>query len=125
MDDININSLALAYIGDAVYELKIRHYLLQKGMYDVNVLQKESTNYVSAESQAKILDNLINNNYLNDEELSIIKRARNHKIKSKPKHASIVTYKKATALEALFGYLYLKELNGRINDIMTLILEGD
>lgn len=125
MDIININPLALAYMGDAMYELKIRHYLLQKEMYDVNTLQKVSTNYVSAESQAKILDDLINNNVLNEEELSIIKRARNHKIKSKPKHASVVTYKKATALEALFGYLYLKGLIDRINDIMIFILEGD
>ena len=104
-----INAAVLAYIGDAVYEQKVREYLIYKKINKVNELQKEAVKYVSANSQAQILDKLLLRQILTEEELYTISRSKNYKPASKPKHASVVTYKKATALEALFGMLYIKE----------------
>ena len=119
-----INASVLAYLGDAVYEVEVRKYLLEKKANNVNELQKEAVNYVSAIEQAKILEKLLKKNILTEEELSTVSRARNYRPNSKPKHVSIITYKKATALEALIGMLYLNENRQRINEIMKEIL-GD
>ncbi len=119
-----INAAVLAYIGDAVYEVEIRKYLVTNKVLKVNDFQKLATNYVSATSQEQILDKLLLDNILTDEELYTIGRARNYKPNSKPKHANIKTYKKATALEALFGMLYLNKNQQRIDYIMERIL-GD
>lgn len=81
-------------------------------------------NFVSAKNQAKFLERLISNDFFNDEEISIIKRARNHKGVSHPKSCDIVTYKHATALEALLGYLKLENKEERIKEIMDKILGG-
>lgn len=124
LNNINLNSLALAYVGDASYELYIRKYLVSKGNYKVNDLQKSAVNYVSAKAQSNFLDNLIKDDFLNTEELEIVKRARNHKVLSHPKNTSIVVYKKATGLEALIGYLELTNNEKRIKQIMKNIV-GD
>lgn len=117
-----INSGVLAYVGDAVYELAVRNYLISTKINKASELQKEAINYVSAPAQAKILEKILGMNILSQKELSIIGRARNYKPNSKPKHSDIKTYKKATALEALFGMLYLEGNNERINEIMKEIL---
>ena len=120
-----INSLVLAYLGDTIYEDYIREYLIKKGIRNVNELQQESIKYVSAKAQAKYLKDLINNNFFQDEELEIIKRARNHKNNSHPKNCDIVTYKYATGFEALIGYLKLENKKERINEIIKEILKED
>ena len=81
-------------------------------------------NFVSAKNQAKFLEGLMNNDFFSEEEVSIIKRARNHKGVGHPKNCDIVTYKHATALEALLGYLKLENKEKRIEEIMDLILGG-
>lgn len=116
----NINSLSLAYLGDAVYELFIRSYLLKENK-KVNELQKQATQYVSAKAQSKYLDELIEKNILSDKEIEIVKRARNHKSHTS-KTTDIVTYKKATGLEALIGYLKITKQDERINEIMNKIV---
>lgn len=116
----NINSLSLAYLGDAVYELFIREHLL-KDNKKVNELQKEAVKYVSAKAQSKYLDNLINDKILNEEEIEIVKRARNHKSHSS-KTTDIITYKKSTGLEALIGYLKVTKQEERIKEIMNKIV---
>ncbi len=118
-----INSLVLAYLGDTIYEDYIREYLIKKNIGNVNDLQTESIKYVSAKSQAKYLNELMDNNFFTDEELDIIRRARNHKNNSHPKNCDIVTYKKATGLEALIGYLRLEGKNERIDEIMQFVLK--
>lgn len=118
----DLNSLALAYLGDATYELYIRKYLTNKGNYKVKDLQEMAIKYVSAKAQSNFLDKLIENNLLTDNELEIIKRARNHKVLSHPKNTSIIVYKKATGLEALFGYLELNNNNQRIKEIIKYIV---
>ncbi|HIU40516.1 MAG TPA: ribonuclease III [Candidatus Aphodocola excrementigallinarum] len=123
---MDINSKVLAFIGDAVYEVMIRSYLLKMKTNDVNKLETLKVKYVSAKSQALILDDLINKNVFSENELSIIKRARNTKLSSKPKNTDIITYKKATALEALIGYLYIKKDFKRMDEIKNLIVDkGD
>ena len=123
MDIICVNSLVLAYLGDAVYEEYIRMYLINKGINKVNDLQKESINYVSARRQAYFLDKMLELSFLNDEEIDVVKRARNAKSHSNPKGCSVIEYKKATAIEALIGYLKLTNKNTRIEEIMKFITE--
>lgn len=117
-----INAGALAYVGDAIYELIIRKYLIYTKLNNVNKLQNEAIKYVSAKAQAKFLDKIIDANILTKEELSTVSRARNYKPNSKPKNTDIKTYKKATALEALFGMLYLSNNKDRLEIITKEIL---
>ena len=118
-----VNILALAYLGDSVYELYIRNFLINKGIYKVNNLQKESLNYVTAKAQSKFIENLLDNNLLKEDELDIVKRGRNAKVYSHPKNTDILTYKYATSLECLFGYLYLLKKYDRIDELLKIILE--
>ena len=122
MNLLEVNVLVLAYMGDTIYEDYIRKYLITKGIGNVNDLQTAALNYVSAKSQAKYLTLMIDNNYLSEKELDIVKRARNYKTTSHPKSCDIVTYKYATGLEALIGYLYLDGNTERVNEIMNFIL---
>lgn len=119
------NVLTLAYLGDSIYEIYIRHYLAKKNIVKVKDLQKEAVKYVSATAQAQFLKNMIDEKFLNEKEMEFVLRARNHKVNHKPKNASIITYKYATGLEALIGYYYLEENKKRIDEIMNFIIEGD
>ena len=87
-----MNNLVLAYLGDAVYELYIREYLISKGFVKVNDLQNESLKYVSASSQSNHLKRLMDNNFLTEDEIDIVKRGRNMSSHNK-KNTDIVTYK--------------------------------
>ena len=98
-------------------------YLIKQGIANVNDLQKEAIKYVSAKAQCEILKKLIDSNILTEEELDIVRRARNHKTISHPKNCDIVTYKYATGFEALIGYLKLENRIERINEIMKNILK--
>ena len=122
MNLLEVNVLVLAYMGDTVYEDYIRKYLINKGIGNVNDLQTESLKYVSAVSQAKFLQEMMDNNFLSESELNIVKRARNYKTTSHPKSCDIITYKYATGLEALIGYLYLDNNIERVNEIMNFII---
>lgn len=124
MQTKEINVLVLAYLGDTVYENYIRKYLISKNIANVNDLQKEAVKYVSAKSQAQFLTELVDKNFFTDEELTIIKRARNYKTKSHPKNCDIITYKYATGLESLIGYLELEGKHERIEEIMNFITGG-
>lgn len=117
------NALVYAYLGDAIYEFYVRKYLIDKNISKVKDLTKSSMYYVSAVSQRKILEFLINENYLNKEELEIIRWGRNAK-GTKAKHADIVTYRFATSLECLLGYLYYDKKEERINEIMNFIFDN-
>ena len=115
------NSLVLAYLGDSIYEVYIRKYLIDKGIVKVNILQSESIKYVSAKSQAKYLKEMMDINFFNEEEIDIIIKARNHKNNHKPKNCDIITYKYSTGFEALIGYLYLNKKEDRIKEIIDFI----
>lgn len=122
MDAKEINILALAYLGDAVYELEIRKHFIDIKIQKVNKMQKESINYVSAKSQCKYINYFLDNNILNEDEIDVVKRGRNAKVFSHPKNVDIVTYKWATALECLFGYLYVNNNINRINELIKIII---
>lgn len=125
MDVREVNILVLAYLGDTIYEDYIRKYLISLGINHVDELQKKSTNYVSARAQSRIIKQLISEKKLTEEELSIFKRARNYKTTSHPKNCDIVSYKYATGLEAVIGYLEFIGNHSRIEKIMDFILGGN
>lgn len=123
MNPLEVNILVLAYLGDTIYEDYVRKHLINKKISNVNDLQKESTKYVSAKNQAKFLQMLVDNNILQEEELNVMMRARNYKSNHHPKNCDILTYKYATGLEAIIGYLELLDRQSRIEEIMKKILE--
>ena len=122
MNTKEINVLVLAYLGDAIYEVYIRKELINRKISNVNDLQNESIKHVSAKSQASYLKELMDNDFFNEEELDIIKKGRNYKSSKHPKNTDVVTYKYATGLETLIGYLYLENKVNRIDEIMNYIL---
>ena len=117
-----MNVITLAYLGDCVYEVYIREYLISKGIAKVDLLQKEAIKYVSAKGQVNILTWLKNMNFLTDNELEIVKRGRNYNRDSHPKNTDIITYKLSTGFEALIGYLYINDKD-RLKKMMKYILE--
>lgn len=125
MNANEVNVLVLAYLGDNIYEYYVRKYLIEKGIASVNELQKSAVNYVSAVNQSKYLMDMLENNFFTEDEIWVIKRARNHKCNSHPKNCDIITYKHATALEALIGYLEITNYRTRIEEIMNYILGGN
>ena len=124
MDVREVNVLVLAYLGDTIYEDYIRKYLISLEINNVDELQKKSVNYVSAKHQAEFIKKLLDENLLSEEEVDVFKRARNYKSTSHPKNCDIVTYKHATGLEAVIGYLELTNNRVRIDEIMEYILGG-
>ncbi len=116
-----LNPLVLAYIGDAVYEVYVRVYIAKKGEIKTNTLHKASISFVSAHAQSDILEEIEDS--LTEEELNIVRRGRNAHSNTIPKNASIADYKKATAFEALIGYLFLKNDIKRLEEIIKITLE--
>ena len=96
---MDINVIELAYLGDAFYELKVREYLIKKGIRKVDNLQKSSVNYVSAKAQANILKCIMDN--LTPKEIDIIHRARNYKRNTHPKNTDILTYNNVDRIDDL------------------------
>ena len=123
MDCKEINVLSLAYIGDSVYELKIREYLIGLGYYKVNKLQKLSLNYVTAKKQCEFVNYLLDNNLLSTEEKQQVLRGRNASTYSHPKNTDILVYKWATGFECLFGFLHINGNIKRIDELIKIITE--
>ncbi|MBS4534020.1 Mini-ribonuclease 3 [Clostridium sp. D2Q-14] len=114
-----LSPLQLAYIGDAVYEVLIRNYLLEHEKLSVNNLHKKAIKYVKAEGQSNIIHEMMDE--LTEEEIAIVKRGRNTKSATVPKNANISDYRYATGFEALIGYLYLLNRRKRIKEIFNKI----
>ncbi|MFD2445255.1 Mini-ribonuclease 3 [Bacillus sp. CGMCC 1.16607] len=121
IDEKQLNSLALAYMGDAVFETYVRHHLLQKGKVKPNQLHREATKFVSAKSQASLLFHLLDEGYLTEHEIAVVKRGRNAKSGSIPKNTDVQTYRYGTAFEALIGYLYLSNSINRLEEMIQFI----
>lgn len=117
------NVLALAYIGDAIFEVEVRSFLLNQGIVKVKELQEKAVRFVSAKSQAFFLQELLQKDFFKEEEKEIIFRARNHKGNRHPKNTDILTYKHATALEAIIGYWYRNNELERFQQMMEIIYE--
>ena len=114
----SLNGLTLAYLGDAVLEVQTRKRLLSLGMTDLKTLNKAALSYVRAVDQSAAMDRLLP--HLSEDEESIFKRGRNSHGVSAPKSATIAEYRRATGMEALFGWLYLKGENERIEQLFEL-----
>ncbi len=122
MDYNQLNGLSLAYLGDAVFELHIREYLLNKGYSKVNVLNKKCVEFTSGKSQASFVFKLIDTNTLTENEIAIYKRGRNSHVGSVRKNIDIETYLSATGFESVIGYLYLTDKE-RLDNIINLIIK--
>jgi len=115
--------LSLAYIGDSVYGLVVKSVVTLKGNCSANQLNKMTTLYVKAVSQAKISEYYSANDILSEEEANIMRRGRNAKSATTAKNASVSEYRAATGLEALMGYLYLKGETDRMIELTRMGME--
>ena len=109
-----LSPLALAYIGDACFEILVRSEILDVRK-NPNKLHRESIRFVRAKSQRELFEKIEEN--LTEEEIKIFKRGRNAKSHTVPKNADPIDYRIATGVEALFGYLYLLKRYNRIREI--------
>lgn len=122
MVDIRTYSpLALAFIGDSVFATVVKTVIIERGNCKGNKLHQYSAHIVKAESQAKMYDCFLD--ILSEEELSIIKRGYNAKSVNTAKHATLMEYRKATGVEALVGYLFLKGLEERLLELIRIGIE--
>lgn len=116
-----LSTLALAHIGDAVYELMMRTALCEAGLTAVTDLHRETVRRVNAPAQAKAAEKLLP--ALTDAERAVYKRGRNAKVNSVPQHADVSEYHAATGLEALFGWLYLQGRTQRLRELFAGLSE--
>ena len=118
-----ISSLGLAHMGDAVYEVMVRAWLCLHGKATGKGLHRATVSYVKAPAQALASQKILP--LLTEEEHSVFQRGRNAKVNSIPQNASRSDYMHATALEALFGYLYLNGRKDRLNELFAVIMDGE
>lgn len=116
-----VGTAALAYMGDAVYEQAVREHVLRNGIRHGNDLHRMSVRFVRASAQAEIVRSIFEE--LSVEEQKLVKRARNRKYTTKAKNADPVTYKWATAFEALVGYLYLAGESERLDWLLERAIQ--
>ena len=117
-----MQALALAYIGDSIYDIMSREYVMKNHLGKINDLHRTVSTLVSARALASFMKELLENNILTDIEESIYIRGKNQKNNSKAKNASIMEYKLATGLEAVFGYLYLEKNFERLEEMFNYII---
>lgn len=116
-----LSSLGLAHLGDAVYELMVRSWLCLQGKATNKGLHKAAITYVSAPAQAKRCQRFLP--MLTEEEQDVFRRGRNSHTAAVPKGASVGEYHTATAMEALFGWLYLNGRTDRLNELFAVMME--
>lgn len=126
-DDItnNLTKIKLAYIGDSIYENLVRDYVINTytDKLKMNDIHKITTSYVCASMQSKIIDKMIDDNFLTEKEIEVFKQARNSHSITKSKNSNIVDYRKATGFEAVLGYLYFKDNFSRLKEVFAYIKE--
>ncbi|MNI05715.1 Mini-ribonuclease 3 [compost metagenome] len=115
-----LNPIVLAYIGDAVYEVYIRQYVISQTNHRPNHLHKTATQFVSAKAQSKFLESLMP--ILTEEETDMVKRGRNAKSNTTAKNAEVLEYRHSTAFECLIGYLYYKQSYERLRELMDMAI---
>jgi len=114
---IQYNGLTLAYLGDAIYELKIREYLLGQGLTKVHDLHQNAVLFTNSLSQSKAALEMMDGFYT-EKEVQVFKRGRNQSATHKPKNVDVQTYNQSTGFEAVIGYLYLANLTERMNEVI-------
>ena len=116
-----ISSIGLAHMGDGVYELLVRTWLCAHGRATGKGLHRATIELVCAPKQAALSEKILP--LLTEEEQAVFRRGRNAHVHSIPQHASRAQYQQATALEALFGWLYLSGQRGRVNELFNVMME--
>ena len=114
--------LSLAFLGDSVYDTLVREHLLRIANMPVSKLHSAKIKLVCAEFQSAAYEKLAE--VLDEKELSVLKRGRNATGNTVPKHADAVEYRRATAIECLFGYLFLLGRNDRIYELFSVMIDG-
>jgi len=117
----HFSAKSLAYIGDAVFELLVRSYLIKNGGSTAGEMSANAVKLVRANAQSDMYHKLVP--VLTEAELSALKRGRNAYTKMHPKSASVSEYRHATGVEALFGYLYIKGQAERITELFKICME--
>ena len=117
----DLSPLALAYVGDSIYDFRVRDYLCRRYQVNLNRVNSRKTKLVCAKAQSDLMGYLIEEKLLTEEELSVYRRARNHKSQSHSKNSSITDYRRATGFEAFLGYLYYA---GKISRLISLVEKG-
>ncbi|MFD0898564.1 Mini-ribonuclease 3 [Loigolactobacillus binensis] len=117
VDYQQLNGIALAYMGDASYEVYIRRHLLSKGITKPTRLQHQATHFVSAKAQAALIEAMLAQELLSATELSFYKRGRNANSHTHAKNTSVTTYRISTGFEALMGYLALSDQQQRLDEL--------
>ena len=120
---LNLSSLGLAHLGDSVFEVMVRSWLCLHGKAKAKDLHRATVAYVAAPAQAKRAQRILP--LLSEEEQDVFRRGRNTAPHSVPKAASRGEYQTATALEALFGWLYLQGRTQRLNDLFAVMMEEE
>ena len=118
IDAFSKGSLELAFVGDAVFTLFVRNKLVLQHNFNSGILSKKCTSFVNANAQCKMLYAL--EGKLTETEEGVVRRARNSSHGTKAKNSSIDNYNKATALEALFGFLYLTGQIDRLQELQEI-----
>ena len=118
---LEISSIGLAHMGDAVFELLVRAWLCAHGGATGRGMHRSAVRLVCAESQAEKSEKILP--LLTEEEQAVFRRGRNAQVHSVPAHASRAQYAEATALEALLGWLYLQGQTERINELFCRMME--
>jgi ribonuclease-3 family protein len=113
------NTTALAYLGDAVYEVYVRKYVLEHGPGRADIMNRRAVRFVCADGQAKAARSMMEHGFLSEEEEKLLKRARNHTQTPKPRGTTPIDYKLATGLEALIGFLYLAGQEERLEEVVS------
>lgn len=114
-----MNGSMLAFVGDAYYELKIREMLVRRGINKSKKFHQLSVFYVSAKAQAKILQQLIDAEFLTEGEMDVVRRGRNVNSGTIPKNTDVLVYRQSTAFEALIGYLFLAQEITRLDEVVS------
>lgn len=125
MQEVDVRTyspLALAYIGDCIFDMIIKNLVLNKGNMPVQKLHKTTSIYVQASSQSKMMRKI--QEELTDEERQVYKRGRNSKTVTPAKNQSVTDYRRATGFEALIGYLYLNRRYRRMLELVKLGLNS-
>ncbi|MGY3765700.1 Mini-ribonuclease 3 [Vagococcus vulneris] len=118
-----LSGLTLAYIGDAVYEVYIRDFLIRTGQTRPNQLHRLATNYVSAKAQHFIIENMMADDFLTEEEIKVYKRGRNAKSHTSAKNTSVFIYRSSTGFEALVGFLHLTGQKERLDEFVKTAIQ--
>ena len=120
---LSLSSLGLAHLGDSVFEVMVRSWLCLHGKAKAKDLHRATVHYVAAPAQAERVEHILP--LLTQEEADVFRRGRNTAPHSVPKAATRAQYQAATGLEALFGWLYLQGRTDRLNELFSVMMEGE